>query len=118
MKNPEKAYRPQRLKALGVLPREQTDPPPKNLPREESPLGAIRRRDRFLDGLTAEALRHLEKALACDPNHIPSLIALSNAYLDQGVSTEVVQNCPLYVSDMTDMGMAGVRSAAKELVLS
>jgi tetratricopeptide (TPR) repeat protein len=36
-----------------------------------------------LDGLTAEALRHLETALACDPNHIPSLIALSNAYLNQ-----------------------------------
>ena len=46
------------------------DPPPKNLPRERKSLGATRRRDRFLDGLTAEALRHLEKALACEPNHI------------------------------------------------
>jgi Tfp pilus assembly protein PilF len=36
-----------------------------------------------LDGLTAEAFRHLEKALECDSNHIPSLIALSNAYLSQ-----------------------------------
>jgi Tfp pilus assembly protein PilF len=42
-----------------------------------------------LDGLTAEALRHLEKALACDPNHIPSLIALSNAYLKHGEFTKV-----------------------------
>ncbi len=38
------------------------------------------------------------------------------AYLDQGVSTEVVENCPLYVSDMTDMGMAGVRSAASSML--
>ncbi len=37
-----------------------------------------------MDCLTAEALRHLEKALACEPNHVPSLIALSNAYLEQG----------------------------------
>ncbi len=36
-----------------------------------------------MDGLTAEALRHLEKALACEPNHVPSLTALSNAYLEQ-----------------------------------
>lgn len=36
-----------------------------------------------MDGLTAEAFRHLETALECDPNHIPSLIALSNAYLNQ-----------------------------------
>ena len=35
-----------------------------------------------------------------------------------GVSTEVVENCPLYVSDMADMGMAGVRSAARSIVLS
>lgn len=38
------------------------------------------------------------------------------AYLDQGVSTEVVENCPLYVSDMADMGMAGVRSAARSML--
>lgn len=37
-----------------------------------------------MDGLTAEALRHLEQALACEPNHIPSLIALSNTYLKRG----------------------------------
>jgi Tfp pilus assembly protein PilF len=42
-----------------------------------------------LDGLTAEALRHLEKALTHDPNHAPALIALSNAYLDQGSFPEV-----------------------------
>ena len=42
-----------------------------------------------MDGLTAEALRHLEKALACDPNHIPSLIALSNTYLKQREFTKV-----------------------------
>ena len=36
-----------------------------------------------MDGLNAEALRHLEKALACDPNHTLSLIALSNTYLSQ-----------------------------------
>ena len=40
------------------------------------------------------------------------------AYLDQGVSTEVVENCPLYVSDMADMGMAGVRSAARSIMAS
>ena len=37
-----------------------------------------------MDGLTAEALRHLEQALACEPNHIPSLIALSNTCLKRG----------------------------------
>jgi len=42
-----------------------------------------------LDGLTAEALRHLEKALTHDPNHVPALIALSNAYLEQGSFPEV-----------------------------
>lgn len=42
-----------------------------------------------MDGLTAEALRHLEKALTHDPNHAEALIALSNAYLDQGSFTEV-----------------------------
>ena len=38
------------------------------------------------------------------------------AYLDQGVSTEVVETCPLYVSDMTDMGMHGIRTAARAVV--
>ena len=33
-----KSFQAKTLKALGFLPREQTDPPPKNLPREESPL--------------------------------------------------------------------------------
>ena len=42
-----------------------------------------------MDGLTAEALRHLEKALTCEPNHVPSLIALSNAYLEQGEFSKV-----------------------------
>ena len=42
-----------------------------------------------MDGLTAEALRHLEKALAYEPNHVPSLIALSNAYLEQGEFSKV-----------------------------
>ena len=41
---------------------------------------------------------------------------IRSRYLDQGVSTEVVENCPLYVSDMTDMGMAGVRSAARSVL--
>ena len=40
------------------------------------------------------------------------------AYLEQGVATEVVENCPLYVSDMADMGMEGVRSAARAIVRS
>ena len=34
-----------------------------------------------MDGLTAEAVRHLKQALACDPNHVPALVALSNVYL-------------------------------------
>ena len=38
------------------------------------------------------------------------------AYLDQGVSTEVVETCPLFVSDMTDMGMHGIRTAARAVV--
>lgn len=42
-----------------------------------------------MDGLTTEAFRHLEKALTHDPNHIPALIALSNAYLDQGRFAQV-----------------------------
>jgi tetratricopeptide (TPR) repeat protein len=42
-----------------------------------------------LDGLTAEALGHLEKALTHEPNHVPALIALSNAYLDHGSFPEV-----------------------------
>ena len=42
-----------------------------------------------MDGLTTEAFRHLEKALTHDPNHIPALIALSNAYLDQGRLAQV-----------------------------
>lgn len=36
-----------------------------------------------MDRLTEEALRHLERALECEPSHIPSLLALSNAYLEQ-----------------------------------
>jgi len=36
-----------------------------------------------LDGLTAEALGHLEKALECDPNHAPALIALGEVYLSK-----------------------------------
>ena len=36
-----------------------------------------------MDRLTEEALRHLERALECEPSHIPSLVALSNAYLEQ-----------------------------------
>lgn len=42
-----------------------------------------------MDGLTAEALRHLDKALTHEPNHVPALIALSNAYLNQGNFHEV-----------------------------
>lgn len=42
-----------------------------------------------MDGLTTEAFRHLEKALTHDPNHIPALIALSNAYLEQGRFAQV-----------------------------
>ena len=36
-----------------------------------------------MDRINEQALRHLEKALACEPDHMPSLIALSNAYLKQ-----------------------------------
>ena len=34
------------------------------------------------------------------------------AYLEQGPASEVVANCPLYVSDATDLGLAGIVNAA------
>lgn len=36
-----------------------------------------------MDRLTEEALGHLEQALAYEPSHIPSLVALSKAYMEQ-----------------------------------
>ena len=38
------------------------------------------------------------------------------AYLAQGVATEIVENCPLYLSDATDLGMAGVVGAARTML--
>ena len=42
-----------------------------------------------MDGLTAEALGHLEKALECDPNHAPALIALGDVYLSKREFTKL-----------------------------
>jgi glucokinase len=40
-----------------------------------------------------------------------------SAYLAQGSASEVIECVPLYVSDATDLGMAGVLSLARSLVL-
>jgi glucokinase len=39
------------------------------------------------------------------------------AYLERGPASDIVENCPLYVSDEDDMGLKGALLAAKMLVM-
>ena len=39
------------------------------------------------------------------------------AYLEQGCAREIVEGCPLFVSDAVDLGMAGAAAMAREVLL-
>ena len=86
--------------------------------------------DRFLDTLGAEAANLALRYLARGGVYIAGggicakLLEriqdgrVAQAYLDRGDASEIVAACPLYVSDAEDLGLAGVKAAARAWVAS
>ena len=84
--------------------------------------------DRFLDTLSAEAANLALRYLARGGVYIAGggicakLLEriqdgrVAQAYLDRGDASEIVAACPLYVSDAEDLGLAGVKAAARAWV--
>lgn len=99
-------------------------PPPSPPPSDPLCVLAI---DRFLDTLGAEAGNLAMRYVARGGVYIAGggickkLLGrlldgrVTRAYLERGPASEIVEWCPLYVSDAEDLGLAGAKAAARAL---
>ena len=77
----------------------------------------------FIDGARPTRPPSNQRLLPCTPGIAAKMIEriqdgrVLRAYLEQGCASEIVEACPLFVSDAVDLGMAGAAAMAREVLL-